>query len=136
MSTVNVDEIMNQIRAEIAQKGLKESDIKFEDIPMVNNDIFGDVYNYDEFSKSLDMARPHVAVNASPALHGNILSKIVKKILRRLIAYHIEAIVDEQNEYNKYTFNAVSMLPDKIDEYEMRIEALEKRISELEKKSN
>ena len=67
------------------------------------------------------------------ALYGNPISKIIKKINRKLIAFYVESIVDDQNDYNIYTHRAIAMLPDRFQDTDERLFELEKKLAKCEK---
>ena len=76
---------------------------------------------------------PHAIVNAYKPLYGNPISKIIKKINRKLIAFYVESIVDDQNDYNIYTHRAIAMLPDRFQDTDERLYELEKKLAKCEK---
>lgn len=133
LQEVNVEEIMKEIREQIKEKGLEDIDLQFEDVVIFNKSS-ADAYIEEEFLGALDRARPHTIVNAAPQLSGNVISRIIKKIIRRVMAFHLEYIVDEQNEYNIYSYQAISMLPDRFKEEDDRILELEKQLIACQKK--
>ena len=96
MQEINVEEIMQGIRKEIAEKHYEDVEYKFRDVHLRLN-CSDAVYDKEEFIANLDKAKPHAIVNAYKPLYGNPISKIIKKINRKLIAFYVESIVDDQN---------------------------------------
>lgn len=92
MQEINVEEIMQGIRKEIAEKHYEDVEYKFRDVHLRLN-CSDAVYDKEEFIANLDKAKPHAIVNAYKPLYGNPISKIIKKINRKLIAFYVESIV-------------------------------------------
>lgn len=132
MQEINVEEIMQGIRKEIAEKHYEDIEYKFDDIKLRLNSA-DSVYCEDEFIADLDKAKAHVIVNSYKPLHGNPISKFIKKINRRLVAFYIESIVDDQNEYNIYTHRAIGMLPDRFQDTDERLHEIEEKLAKCEK---
>ena len=86
MQEINVEEIMQGIRKEIAEKHYEDVEYKFRDVHLRLN-CSDAVYDKEEFIANLDKAKPHAIVNAYKPLYGNPISKIIKKINRKLIAF-------------------------------------------------
>lgn len=133
MQNVNIEEIMKEIRADIKERGLEDTEIQFDDIIMEGKSS-DHVYDEQEMVNALDRARMHTMINAAPELQGNPVSRAVKKVIRRLMAFHIEAMVDDQNEYNIYSYEAISMLPEKFRDEDSRLDALEEKLYESQKR--
>ena len=121
MQEINVEEIMQGIRKEIAEKHYEDVEYKFRDVHLKLN-CADAVYDKEEF-----------IVNAYKPLYGNPISKIIKKINRKLIAFYVESIVDDQNDYNIYTHRAIAMLPDRFQDTDERLFELEKKLAKCEK---
>ena len=132
MQEINVEEIMQGIRKEIAEKHYEDVEYKFRDVHLRLNCVDA-VYDKEEFIANLDKAKPHAIVNAYKPLYGNPISKIIKKINRKLIAFYVESVVDDQNDYNIYTHRAIAMLPDRFQDTDERLFELEKKLAKCEK---
>lgn len=132
MQEINVEEIMQEIRREIQEKRYEDVEYKFRDIELKLN-CSDCVYDKEEFISNLDKAKPHSIVNAYKPLYGNPFSKLIKKIIRKLVAFYVESIVDDQNDFNIYTHRAVSMLPDRFQDTDERLYELEKKLARCEK---
>lgn len=73
---------------------------------------------------------------------GNRLAVFFKKIIRKLIKFYVEPIIDEQNQFNFYTTSAMTQLyakmqdeqAVKIMELQQQVEALEEKCKRLEEK--
>ena len=70
MQEINVEEIMQGIRKEIAEKHYEDVEYKFRDVHLRLN-CADAVYDKEEFIANLDKAKPHAIVNAYKPLYGN-----------------------------------------------------------------
>jgi len=137
-NTINVDKIMEEIRAEIKEKGYKESDLQFKG----KNGAYSETVELDEIKFDEDRFRKKVLLlnvrkNVSPnkTLYASNkkqkFSVFVKKVLRKSLKFYIEPIVSEQNEYNETNAELmmqVYALAKENEELRKRVEALEENI--------
>ncbi len=139
--SVNIEEIMNGIRAEIKEKGYTSDMLSFEDVANVTKVSIGSSEEFDaeEYSGVVSYldANSTVAVNIPPK--GNFIVIFIKKVIRKLI---IRPVARQQSEYNVYTARAFSLLkgyveslpsPEKLTELANRAEMLELQLREARK---
>ena len=127
--TVNIEEIMQNIRKEIKEKGLSSDMLSFEDVPYQKPDAAVNGAGSEEVKNSLVYLNGHYNVQPYKPLGGNPLFVFIKKVLRKLMKFYIEPIVNDQNNFNA---NVVRVLnaqqntpaPD-TDELMKRLEVLE-----------
>lgn len=126
---VNIEEIMQNIRKEIKEKGLSSDMLSFEDVPYQKPDAAVNGAGSEEVKNSLVYLNGHYNVQPYKPLGGNPLFVFIKKVLRKLMKFYIEPIVNDQNNFNA---NVVRVLnaqqntpaPD-TDELMKRLEVLE-----------
>lgn len=133
MQDINIEQIMQEIRDDIKAKGLKDENISFEDVILLGGGT-GAPYSKEAYTDMLVNAGEDSEVLSYRELSGNPISKIIKKINRRLIAFYIESIVDDQNKFNKDVYKGLTMCLSKFEEDNAKMEALEKKLYEAEKK--
>ena len=56
MESINIEEIMQEIRQEIKDKGYKDEDLSFNDIPIPQNVEHEDVFNEDALLYNLNIS--------------------------------------------------------------------------------
>jgi hypothetical protein len=103
MTTVNIEQIMQEIRADIVAKGYKNDIVPFE-----QNNICSDIeadFDMNLFENALNKFEIICSVNTHPAIssRGGVagrLSAFVKRVLRKCINFHITPIVWSINEIN------------------------------------
>jgi len=123
---VNVEEIMAEIRKEIEDKGYKSENISFSDIPFCAGRFEDNIgYLHDNFS---------VAAYRPLESGGKLgaLNTIRKKILRKLIKFYIEPIVEDQNENNKLMTACLNDLFYDLEAMRKKVKSLEEDIKKLE----
>ncbi len=127
--TIHIEEIMQNIRKEIKEKGLSSDMLSFEDVPYQKPDAAVNGAGSEEVKNSLVYLNGHYNVQPYKPLGGNPLFVLIKKVLRKLMKFYIEPIVNDQNNFNA---NVVRVLnaqqntpaPD-TDELMKRLEVLE-----------
>lgn len=141
MENINIEQIMEEIRADIRARGLQDDEIKFNDIILSQVAV---PYNMQSFKEELEkMAEDKQVLSyrdvASDRPGIGKLVTFIKKLNRRLVAFYIEPIVDDQNKVNEeamnmflQTFNKFAEQEEKISNFEKEIYALKKRCNALE----
>ncbi len=133
MEQINIEKIMEEIRADIKAKGLVEDNLALNDVILYGG-ASGNAYTHDAYKDVVENALDKYYVESYKPVSGNFISKIIKKINRRLIAFYIEAIVIDQDEFNKEVANSIALNYSKFKEDDERMKALEAKIFELQKK--
>lgn len=136
---INVDEIVNQIRAEIKEKGLEPSMLSFEDIPFDKEVSHTEThFELSSLVQSADYMNARNQIEPYKEISGNPISVFIKKVIRKLVKFYIMPIMTEQNALNYHCANAVNQiscyvqdnskidlvqLASKVDELELRLTA-------------
>jgi hypothetical protein len=131
MDSINVEEIMQEIRAEIKAKGLTDTTGSFDDTVLLGGGK-GIFYNKEVYEDMLTTVGETAEVLSYRELSGNPLSKFIKKINRRLIAFYIECIVDDQNKFNRNVYNGMMLNLTRFDEEDRRMALMEKQLKACE----
>jgi len=122
---VNVEEIMAEIRKEIEDKGYRSENISFSDIPFCAGR-FEDNIGYLHENYSVPAYRPLGSGGKFGALNN-----IRKKILRKLVKFYIEPIVEDQNENNKLMTACLNDLFYDLEAMRRKVKSLEDDIKKL-----
>ena len=135
VTEINVEEIMEEIRTNIRERGYDKIPLSFEDIPLSRPAVAGDVV-YDEtvLRQELQYLNQNWNNNWNVAISGGGLRAKFKKVIRKLARFLVAPIVAFQNEYNASNVRAVQQLVayiETIEEYKARVEELEKQVAEL-----
>lgn len=131
---IDVEEIMNQIRADIKEKGYKESDLNFTDIAIKEREaVLANSFNRMEYSNSLSRANAYVNPGFYSTNIGSGIKGIVKKVIRKAIAPIMLPVCERQEIYNAASVRTLNQLNFYINELEARISELETEIQSLKK---
>ncbi len=133
MEKINIEEIMDGIREDIKKRGLEDKDIAFEDIVLLGGGT-GNPYDKRAYKDEVFSLGEEMEVLSYRELSGNPISRIIKKINRRLIAFYIESIVDDQNKFNRDVHKLFNMNISRFNEEDDKIASLEKKLYESEKR--
>ncbi len=136
MENINIEEIMSEIRAEIRAKGYKDDEIAFNDIVLSQ---VATPYNMQAFKEELEKMAEDCCVlsyrdvaSDRPGIGGIVT--FFKKVARRLVAFYIEPIVDDQNKFNEETLNLMLQTLNKFAENEEKMSELEKELYDCKKR--
>lgn len=134
---IDIEEIMNDIRKEIKDKGYDSSMLSFDDVAL-NSDLIDKTLDMEE---SLRYAKLNFEVEAYRQLPGNAVSVFIKKVFRKFMKFYIEPIVRDQNQLNfRYSImfseleKKYNTLQEKLEETAEKTAALEKENEELKLK--
>ena len=124
--SINIEEIMAEIKQKIKEQGLTADMLSFEDVPYKKNAQSGSA------SEALDYISTHYYIQPYKELQGNGIKVFFKKVLRKLMKFYVEPVVFEQNDF---TANAVTVMKSlsesKSEDMSSRVETLELAHKEL-----
>ncbi len=130
---IEVENILQTVRADISARGLKDEEILFESIVVMDGGDTG-FYSEEGYCEILDAVNQFSEVQSYRPLLGNPIERFIKKVIRRMVAFYIESIVDDQNRYNKNVYGAMVMNLNKFRDDQAKIKFLEKKLYECEKR--
>ncbi len=133
--SVNIEEIMQEIKAEIKEKGYTADMLDFKDVAAVtvHSGSNGD-FNSEEYGDIVSYLSENSVVPVSMPIKGNPIIVFIKKLIRRIARVTIRPVTEHQTEYNAYTAHALGMVgtyiesnqsSDKVTELTNRIEVLD-----------
>ena len=124
--SINIEEIMAEIKQKIKEQGLTADMLSFEDVPYKKNAQSGSA------SEALDYISTHYYIQPYKELQGNGIKVFFKKVLRKLMKFYVEPVVFEQNDFNANAANIISDLAESdIGKISGRVETLELANKEL-----
>lgn len=133
-NSICIEDIMNEIRAEIKEKGYDSSMLSFEDITCDTSLNDRESVNTEDFSKNLQYVNLNGSVQPYKELSGGKLVVLFRKVLRKLIKFYIEPVVDDQNQLNIRFVRMFNFIENRIkaEPAGSDINELSKQISDLE----
>ena len=127
MENIDIEKIMEEIRQEIKEKGYKESDLSFSDIPITDQADIEESYNEQVLLENIRGANQSTRVDFYKPIDGGIKG-LIKKIIRKMVKPIILHLCQEQEIFNAYTVRTINQLYSYNKQLEKRIEDLEKII--------
>lgn len=124
---VNIEQIMEEIRQQIAEKGISLDIPEFSgasEKPIVEIAPF----DRDEFNKSVLAVQRNAQVERYAPIIGNPIIKFIKRFVRKMVNFIIAPIVEDQNVFNASAARTISSLQSYINELEKRVNELEASI--------
>ena len=112
---INIEKIMDDIRAEIKENGYTSDMLSFSDV-VGTVTISIDKFDKAEFNGVVTYLGASNTVPLSMPLKGNPIIVFIKKVIRKLTRVTIRPIAQHQTEYNAYTARAFTMVGNYIEE--------------------
>ena len=137
MQEINIEEIMNEIRADIAAKGYSRNTLSFDDIMLDDDCMKCNQFDKMEFSQELYVLNHNWEIMAYRQFgdNGGIWGRLrtfFKKVIRKTVKFYVEPIVEDQNRYNASTTRSMNLLECYINEQNVEILELRNQIQEME----
>lgn len=141
-TTVNIEQIIEEIRNEIKEKGLEKEILDFDEIPCtaVPGPVSSEREPFDSDDFVLNVAR----MNQTYQLHyfrplaGSRTARFVKRVIRKLAKFLLLPLSDEQTAFNSFAVRTENQVRNYIlaqDEKDRQIEELTNRVAALEKEN-
>lgn len=132
--SLNIEDIMSEIRADIREKGLTGDMLSFADIPCDANPRHrAEQFDPDQLQKNVSYVSDHFRLITENPLPGNGVSRFFKKVIRKMIRFYAEPIAEDQSALNANTAQAIQQLELYIQDAQAQsTAALAKRIEALE----
>lgn len=124
MDSVNIEDIMRQIRGESVSAAHDNTDAGSVDI---SENEFDKRYYDDSVAK---LKRTHY-VAWDRSVTGNPIARFIKKIVKKLTCFMIDPVVEDQNRYNIHNVDVLTQLGDYISQSQKTIDELQKEVNEL-----
>ena len=100
MIEINVEEIMEEIRKDILEKGYTNDMLSFEDIKVQECAIDSARFQMQEMARELSVVNSNYELHFYREYEGNFIKNIIKKVIRKIIKPIIFPICEEQIRYN------------------------------------
>ena len=100
MIEINVEEIMEEIRKDILEKGYTNDMLSFEDVKVQESTIDGVRFQMQEMERELSAVNSNYELHFYREYEGNFIKKLIKKVIRKIIKPIIFPICEEQIRYN------------------------------------
>ena len=132
--SLNIEDIMSEIRADIREKGLTGDMLSFADIPCdANPRNRAEQFDPDQLQQNVSYVSDHFKLTPDKPLSGNGIARFFKKAVRKMIRFYAEPIADDQSALNANTAQAIQQLELYIQDAQAHSTAsLAKRIEALE----
>jgi len=136
---INIEEIMEEIRQNIKERGYDREPLSFEEVEMPQAVLQrGEGYQAEEFMSELDFMN-HNCLNQFhvPIASRNPFSVFIKKVIRKVSRFIVFPLVNFQNAYNVSNLRCMNQVKEymaELEEYKAKIDRLEKELKEIKEK--
>ncbi|MBE6970006.1 MAG: hypothetical protein E7442_07830 [Ruminococcaceae bacterium] len=112
MNEINVEKIMNEIRAQIPEQESGWAALRFEDIPMENSgeEVSAAAFDKRDFEKSVTALAASEQVEYFRPIPGGKVKSFTKRIVRKLIRFCVEPICQEVSAFHGLLLRAFQEL--------------------------
>ena len=151
MNEINVEKIMNEIRAQIPAQESDWATLRFEDIPLENAGEGSGTSAFEKrnFEKAVSALAAAEQVTFFHPIPGGKVKRFVKRVLRKLIRFCVEPICAEVTDFHKRVARSLQHMRRFVSQYRAEslrreeelealraeVEALRGRVEELERKA-
>lgn len=137
MEQINIEDIMKEIQENIKERGYSKKDLKFADIEVVSPEDMKGEFDINTFKACVHETYQSRYINSYRSLTSSIpgigfIVKFIKRVLRKLMCFYIEPIVEDQNKFNDNITRNISQVSTKFDNDAETVKLLEARVEELE----
>ena len=133
-SDINIESIMQEIKADIKEKGYTNDILSFNDIVIDTSTM--NVLKFDKiaFNEEIYTVNHTWNVQAYRVLTGSRVALFYKKVMRKLVYFFVEPIVLEQDGFNASIVRLMNQMNCYVDETKRQNEVLMKQVEELTEK--
>ncbi len=117
---------MAEIKRDIKEKGLTDDILSFDDVPYKKPVSVG---GSEQAHEALEFLNANCRVQPYKELKGNPVYVFVKKVIRKLVKFYVEPVVQEQNDLNVNTVTVLNALSE--NDMSERVSTLEAAQKEL-----
>ena len=138
MQPIDVEKIMEEIRAEIKAKGYDNTMLSFRDVDgtdKLNRMQMEVKFNLNELEYHVQQVNLRSHVERYHQVEGGKLANLFKKVIRKLTRFMIIPVVEEQNAQNEAVFDALNQLLAYVKEQEDVITDLQRQLEEEKKET-
>ena len=138
MQPIDVEKIMEEIRAEIKAKGYDNTMLSFRDVDgteKLNRMQMEVKFNLKELEYHVQQVNLRSHVEWYHQVEGGKLANLFKKVIRKLTRFMIIPVVEEQNAQNEAVFDALNQLLAYVKEQEDVITDLQRQLEEEKKET-
>ena len=131
--SINIEEIMSEIKADIKEKGYTADMLSFDDVTAHSASSYSE-FVPSEYNAVVSHLSADYNVPMTMPLKGNPIIVFIKKIIRKLTRITIRPITEHQTQYNANVSRAFTLLGSYIEAQNKKIAELEDEIKKLNSK--
>ncbi|MBR2474576.1 MAG: hypothetical protein IKB51_06065 [Clostridia bacterium] len=113
---INIEKIMDDIRAEIKEKGYTADMLSFNEVSSSVHASESGQFSVEEYNGVVSYLKTAHVVPVSKPITGNPIIVFIKKLIRKFTRVTIRPVVEHQSEYNAFSARALSMVGDYIEQ--------------------
>lgn len=131
---INIESIMQEIRAEIREKGYTNELLSFSDIVVDTSLMNATKFDKVLFNEEIYTINHGWNIQAYRVISGSKPMVFFKKVIRKLVYFFVEPIVLEQDSFNASVVKLMNQVNCYIDKTKQENEELKNQVQELSNK--
>ena len=133
-SDINIELIMQEIKAGIKEKGYTNDLLSFNDIVVDTSTMNVSKFDKISFNEEIYTVNHTWNVQAYRVINGSKIALFFKKVMRKMVYFFVEPIVLEQDGFNASIVRLMNQMNCYVDETKEQNLALKKQVEDLTEK--
>jgi len=105
----SIEDVMEDIRKEIKEKGLTADMLSFNDVANINY-VDDSTFSKEGLVACLTNMGDSYVIPESRPVSGNPIVVFIKRLIRKFTRFYVKPIVEAQTEFNAYTVQTANMM--------------------------
>jgi len=133
-SDIDIELIMQEIKADIKEKGYTNDLLSFNDIVVDTSTMNVSKFDKISFNEEIYTVNHTWNVQAYRVINGSKIALFFKKVVRKMVYFFVEPIVLEQDGFNASIVRLMNQMNCYVDETKEQNLALKKQVEDLTEK--
>jgi len=133
-SDIDIELIMQEIKADIKEKGYTNDLLSFNDIVVDTSTMNVSKFDKISFNEEIYTVNHTWNVQAYRVINGSKIALFFKKVMRKMVYFFVEPIVLEQDGFNASIVRLMNQMNCYVDETKEQNLALKKQVEDLTEK--
>ena len=133
-SDIDIELIMQEIKADIKEKGYTNDLLSFNDIVVDTSTMNASKFDKIAFNEEIYTVNHTWNVQAYRVINGSKIALFFKKVVRKMVYFFVEPIVLEQDGFNASIVRLMNQMNCYVDETKEQNLALKKQVEDLTEK--
>ena len=126
---INIEKIMNEIRKQIQEEGLKDDALEFKEIGI--GSFIPPIFKIEALEEEIQSANENMFIDFDVEIRTSPIKKVIKKVIKKLMYFQLKPVVSDQNLYNMSVVRTINLIYSYILENERKKYRMDRIINKL-----